>query len=588
MEENDKKKGKVLFLFLLIIFGLIIFLTTLFYWTTIDRRLPRLQVSDGNTALRGSILSADKYTIATSKKLYKVMVDTRNIDKNKLDLFVNLYCIYSGDKPKRVKKLILSNRANIILSYKIDAKRAKYLQDLSRKLYKMRVFISYIDKRSGNAILRGMSVVESGEDRLYVNGTVLSPVVGYVQKIEKGEITKIIGVKGIERYYEDKLSPIQDALIVGPKDIGNNVILNRNSLVKKRIDGYSVVLSISMKLQKSIEDILDKQKMALNAKEILAVVMKSDTGEILALASSNRFNPNNITRKDYKSLNPSVSEFAYEPGSVMKPIILSLLLREDKINPYDLVNTHNGRYKLAGSIIRDSHPFKFLSAEDVIVYSSNVGMIQLAEKLDPIEYYQGLRDFGFAQKTQVDLPYEHSGYIPSPKKFQNSVYRATVGYGYGLQTTFIQLMQAFNVFNNKGRLVKPHMGVALIGDNGTKYAIAKPTQKQVLPMSIAKKMKRILIKTVKEGTGESADVQGLEIGGKTGTAHIAKDGRYEDIYNGSFIGFANDDKNRYVIGILAREPKKRGSYYGAKSAAPVFKKITEAMILENFLVQNAQ
>lgn len=582
-QKIDRKKAKVFWYFFIITLLFLVFLATLFYWATIDRRLPKLQTSEGSTALRGDILSKDGYTIATSKKLYKVMVDTRNIDPDKLDLFVKLYSIYSNDDPKRVKRLIKSNKANVILSYKLDTKTAKYIQELSRKLIRLKVFKAYEDPKSKTAFLRGMSVVESGEMRVYPNKDILSPYVGYVKKIEKNDITKVKGVKGIEYFYEDKLSPIQDALLIGPKDIGNTVILNRNSDAKKRIDGYNVALSISIKLQKSIENILDVYKEKLQAKEVLAAVIDSKSGEFVALASSNRFDPQNIQKNQYSFLNPTLTEYSYEPGSVIKAVTLALLLREDKVNPYDIVNTYNGKYKLGRSIIRDSHAYEYLSVEDIVVYSSNIGMLQIAQKLEPTEYFQGLKDFGFALKTPIDLPYVHSGTIPSLSQFRSSVYKATVGYGYGLQTTFLQILQAFNVFNDNGKLSVPHLGVYMYGSDGKKHKIKQVPKVQVLPISISKRIHKILVKTVQKGTGKSANVDGLQIGGKTGTAHIAINGKYANIYNGSFVGFANDLQNKYTIGVLTREPKKRYYYFGSLSAAPVFKQIVLKMVEEGFL-----
>lgn len=584
VEKVDRKKAKVLFLFSLITLGFIIFLGTLFYWAKIDRRLPKLQTSDTNSALRGDILSADGFMVSTSQKLYKVMVDTRNINKDKKELLINLYSIYSGDSPKKVRKIINSRRGNVILSYKLDSKKAQYLKELSRKLYRYGVFVAYEDKKTKTAFLRGMSVVESGEDRLYPNKNILTPLIGYMKKYEDGKITRIKGVKGVEKSYEDRLGATQDALILGPKDIGNNVILNRNSEIKKRVDGYNVVLSISMRLQKIIERIVDRYKEELSAQEIIVGVMKSDTGEMLALATSNRFDPNSIKRKDYPNLNLHAIEYAYEPGSVMKAITLAILLREDKINPYDMVNTYNGVYKLGKRTIRDSHKYKELSVEDVIVKSSNIGTLQIAQKLDAVEFYQGLKDFGFAQKTGIDLPYEKSGNIPSTKKFRSNVYKATVGYGYGLQTTFMQVLKAYNTFNNNGRMLTPYVGVYLLGHDGKKHFMPKPPETQVLPISIAKRIQQILIKTVREGTGKNAHVEGLKIGGKTGTARIAVDGKYEKVYNGSFVGFANDEKNRFTIGVLTRKPKKKYYYFGSQSAAPVFKEVVEKLVEESYLV----
>ncbi len=583
--EIDKKKAKILLLFIIIIFGLLVFVLTLLHWSNSEReKIPNLKTSDKNTAVRGDILSADGYTIATSKKLYTARVDVRSIDKKKIDLFANLYAIYANDKPHRIKHLIQNNKKNVILSHEINAKIAKHLKELSRKLYRMRVFKSYINPKTQTAITKGIDILENGEKRIYPNKDMLSPFVGHVTREYKGKKINLKGLKGIEYSYNDKLVPIQDGLIVGHKDIGNNIILNRDSKKKERLDGFSVVLSVSVKLQKAVEKILDEYKTKLNAKEIVAAVIKSDTGEFLTLASSNRFDPNHIRKKDYKLLNPSITEYSYEPGSVIKPITLAILLREDKVDPYELVNTHKGRYRLGKSTIQDSHSYAYLTAEDVIVHSSNIGILQLAQRLKPTEYFQGLKDFGFSLKSGIDLPYEHNGIIPSLKRFRSDIYKATVGYGYGMRATFIQILKAYNVFNYKGRLVTPYIGVYLLDKNGKKYSLPRPQQMQVLPISIAKRMKKILVKVVKKGTGKNADVEGLEIGGKTGTAHIAsKNGGYANKYNGSFMGFANDANNSFTIGVWTREPRKKYHYFGSQSAAPVFKKIVQTMVSEGFL-----
>lgn len=151
MEQSDAKKIKILFLFVVVLIGFIIFLGTLFYWATIDRRLPKLEHSEVNHALRGNIISSDGFKIATSQKLYKALVDTRNIDPKKFDLFVKLYSLYSGDDPKAVAATLKSNSGSTVLSYRIDSKSAKYLQELSRKLYKLGVFKSYEDPKTGVA-----------------------------------------------------------------------------------------------------------------------------------------------------------------------------------------------------------------------------------------------------------------------------------------------------------------------------------------------------------------------------------------------------------------------------------------------------
>lgn len=588
MEQSDAKKIKILFLFVVVLIGFIIFLGTLFYWATIDRRLPKLEHSEVNHALRGNIISSDGFKIATSQKLYKALVDTRNIDPKKFDLFVKLYSLYSGDDPKAVAATLKSNSGSTVLSYRIDSKSAKYLQELSRKLYKLGVFKSYEDPKTGVAFLHGLSVIESGEDRLYPSVDSVTPILGYVKKTEQKNITKTTGVKGIERFYEDKLSSVQDSLVIGSRDISNAIILDGNSISSRRFDGYDVHLTVSLKMQKIIENILDKHQKNLEAKEIMVGIMNSETGEFVTLASSNRFNPDLIEKKDYGALNISAIEYIYEPGSVMKPITLALLLRANKVNPYDIVNAYGGSYKLGTKVIKDDHKADKYTVEDIIVYSSNIGTAQIAQKLDAIEFYQGLKDFGFSVRTGVDLPFEHPGIIPALNRFNSPIYKATVGYGYGMNATFMQLIKAYNVFNNNGRVLTPRLVKKLVSPSGQELFPEKIPDPQVITPAIAKRIQKILIKVVQQGTGTKAKMEGLEIGGKTGTAHIAEDGEYVRSYNGSFFGFANDKKNKYTIGVVIREAKKKQAYFAAQSAVPVFKEVVEKLVENGYLTPSTE
>ena len=583
MEQSDAKKIKILFLFFVVLLGFLVFFGTLFYWATIDRRLPRLEHSEVSHALRGNIISSDGFKIATSQKLYKAIVDTRNIDPKKIDLFVKLYTLYSGDEPAKILATLKSNQGSTVLSYRIDSKSAKYLQELSRKLYKLGVFRSYEDPKTGVAFLRGLSVLESGEDRLYPAVDAITPIVGYVKKLEQNNVTKTTGVKGIERFYEDKLSSVQDAFISGSRDISNAIILDGNSISSRRYDGYDVHLTLSLKMQKIIEKTLDAQKINLDAKEILISVINSETGEVLALATSNRFNPDSIDKKDYGSLNISAIEYIYEPGSVMKPITLALLLKANKVNPYDIINLYGGSYKIGTKVIKDTHKDEKLTVEDVIVHSSNVGTAQIAQKLDAMEFYQGLKDFGFSLRSGVDLPFENPGIIPALNRFNSPIYKATVGYGYGMNATFMQVLKAYTAFNNNGRIVTPMLVKKLVSPLGQEMFPEKTPEQQVVPPSVAKRIQKILIKTVHEGTGVGTKMQGLEVGGKTGTAHIAEDGEYVSVYNSPFSGFANDQKTRYTIGVLVREAKKKKAYFASQSAVPVFKQVIEKLVENGYL-----
>ncbi|WP_281950298.1 peptidoglycan D,D-transpeptidase FtsI family protein [Nitrosophilus kaiyonis] len=578
--NTQNKLYKIALLFFLLIIGFLIFLLAIFKIVIDDRKLPSLIISEKNRAIRGSIITKDGFHAASSKKLYKISVNTRCIDPNKKELFIKLFSIYSGISEKRVKRALKKKRGNVVLSYKMNPKQANLLRELAKKLYLMDVFKEY--EVNGRVIKQGLSITESGESRIYPYKDLLTPVIGYVKKFEDNGYTNIKGVKGIEKFYEEKLRPIQDGLIKGYRDIGNNIILNKDAIIKARIDGYNINLNIPILLQKNIENILDEFKQKLKAKEIIAAVMESRSGKILALASSNRFDPKNIRKKDYESLNASVIEYSFEPGSVMKPITFSLLLENHLVSPYDIVRTYNGRFKLGKKIITDEHKEEWMSAENVIVYSSNIGIAQLAQKLSHIQFYQGLKDFGFSKKTGIDLPYEHTGYIPPLVKFRSEIYKATVGYGYGMRATFMQLLKAYNVFNNNGKEVTPRIANYLSLENGKQFALPFYKPKRVISVATAARMQKILIKVVEKGTGTAAQIDGITVGGKTGTAHIVEHKKYVRSYNSSFFGFANDKKNRYTIGVTVIKPKVH--YFAAQTAVPVFKEIVNILIDQGYLV----
>ena len=581
MNPNESKRLKITFIFFLIALAFVILAGTLIHITTDNRKLPKLVVTESDKALRGSILSSQGFKIATSKKLYKAVVDTRNIDPNKKELFIELFSTYSGIDKEEVREKIDSKFGFVTITYKLDSKSARYVKQLATKLYKLKVFIEYTDRKNSRKFLHGLEVLESGEYRIYPLKDCLTPVIGYVKKFEKDGYTRIKGAYGLEKFYERDLEGIQDTRIVGRRDVRNNIILDESSSVKNRYDGYSITTSISIPLQRSIEQILDFKQKELGAKEIIASVMDSRSGKIIVIASSRRYDITNITNAD--ALTISAIRYIFEPGSVMKPITFALLYQRNKVALDEIIRTYNGEYQIKNKVITDEHKNEYLSAENVIVHSSNIGMFQLAQRLDELSYFQGLRDFGFGKRTGIDLAYELKGSIPSIYQLKNSIFKGTASYGYGIKVNFFQLLQAYNVFNNGGLLVHPGIGQKLSSILHTQE-IKRAKPKRVLPKSVADVMKRLLIKTVNEGTGKNAITEGVEVGGKTGTAQIAIRGIYEEVYNSSFFGFANGKNNHYTIGVTVIEPTPEGSiHFASQSAAPVFKEIVDKMLELKFL-----
>ncbi|HIC3487027.1 TPA: peptidoglycan D,D-transpeptidase FtsI family protein [Campylobacter coli] len=589
MQEHKKNRvSKVAFAYCMALFFMIIFLSSTFFLTS-KRHIPNTEKDQYSLALRGNIITKDNFTITSSRQIYRAEIDLRSINKDKFDLFLKLFQIYSGisdDEIADIKKRIQKQKKrsyHFILSQNLDSKQASYLRDLAKKLY-IQGFFKAFTNNLGKVETRGLSIIEHEEDRIYMSKDALTPAIGYTKMVldPQSGILKNVGVKGLEKYYDDCLSPLQNEKIQGLKDIGGNIILNLNSLQQKKIDGCLLYLNISLKLQKSIEKAIDGRNEDLKANEIIVGVMDSKTGQILALASSRRYDPQN-RGKDLSVLNASAIEYGYEAGSVIKPFIFTTALRLGKLKTDEVINTYGGAYKLGRFTIRDDHKMDQMTMEEVIRYSSNIGMIQIAKRLSNLEIIAGLKIFKFGEKSGIDLPYEQKGEIPNSKRLRD-IEKSVLSYGYGLKTTFIQLLAAYNVFNNNGVYITPHLAEKFYQD-GRFVSLKEDIKKEViLTPQAAQTMQKILIDVIEKGTGKKAITQGIIVGGKTGTARIAeRQGYTSNRYNASFFGFANDTKHNYTIGVLVRNPTKPYSYYAAQSALPMFKDVVDILINEDFL-----
>ena len=579
--QNKNKSKKIFLLYTLLSIGFIIFLGVMLLNVVKPRDLPSLYTKKTSYAMRGNILSSDGFTLASTTKLYKAVVNTRFIDPKKKELFIELFSIYSGIDAKEIRKKLSKRDGVVVLSYNIEEKNAQYLKKLAYELRRYKVFIPRTNPRTGIKTLQGLNIIESGESREYPYGKLLTPIIGYTHKIEDDGYTKIKGVKGLERRFDSELEARQDELSQGKRDVNGYIILNKNSFTKQQLNGLDIKLNIAASIQIRMERMLDEMKEQIRAKQIMLAIMDTKTAKVISLASSNRYLPKDIRKEDYPSLNSGVIEYSFEPGSVIKTITFSLLLDKDLVNPYDLVNGHNGRFKIGRKVITDEHEFDWLSAENVIVHSSNIGIAQLAQKMSGIYFHEGLKKFGFSKASTPDLIYEKAGSIPNAMRLNSEIYKATCSYGYGMRANLMQLIRAYSVFNNDGKSITPQIVDSFINEYGQEIKIPKQEQEQIIKASTAHRVKKILIKTVNKGTGVKAITQGLEVGGKTGTAHKVEKGRYVNKYNTAFMGFVNDKNSKYTMGVVVIEPKK--SQFAAQTAVPVFKKAIDILIENGYL-----
>ncbi len=222
------------------------------------------------------------------------------------------------------------------------------------------------------------------------------------------------------------------------------------------VKNVEVKTTTQMPLNAKVENILTKMKKELQAEDIIAVVMESKTGNILSMTSTKGFINTSSEQQSNNAIN-----YTHEHGSVIKPIIFSLLLDKGLVAPNEMIDGHNGSYKLGAKTIVDEQKFKSLSAEDVIVYSSNIGMTQLAQRLSGKEFVDGLNKFGFSNFSGIDIPYERSGSMPTAEQLDNQLYKAIVSYGYGVSSNPMQMVKAYNAFNNNGRMVIPKINQSI-------------------------------------------------------------------------------------------------------------------------------
>ncbi len=585
-----QRKNKISFLFILLVIAMAIFLTSILNTISSDRRIPSYYSTIHDRSFRGAIISADGYTLSSSQKTYQAVIRGESIEPDKKSLFVKLFSIYSNIPEEKLLKKFKNRkgkeiRSNIILSKSINARSAMQLKSLSYKLRKLAVFRP-IKNRRGIEVVYGLDIIENGESRRFPLADVLSPILGYVGKKSDGTYTRPSGKKGLERAYDKHITSKKNGYFRAKRDVVGAVIHDKNSINIERVDGLDLHLNIPLALQRRVELMVDQMKQSIDADEILVGVMESNTGKVLSLASTERYNPSHITQKDIPALNPKFSEYPYEAGSVIKPLTLAMALDHQYVKPSTWFNTFNGKMKIGkGRTITDDDKFEGLTCTDIIVHSSNVGISQVSWKLTGKEFREGLLKFGVAKPSGIDLSRDLPGQLKPLKLLSHKMHRANCSYGYGMLITFAQLFKAYSAFNNDGIAVTPRLVDYLSDHEGRQYKLEpKVGDSQAVNKKAAQQIHNILLEVVKRGTGVKAQYPGLEIGGKTGTAHIAKNGRYVREYHSSFYGFANDKEgHKYTIGVLVIRAKKYHKYFASQSAVPTFRRTVDILVELDYL-----
>jgi cell division protein FtsI (penicillin-binding protein 3) len=346
------------------------------------------------------------------------------------------------------------------------------------------------------------------------------------------------------------------------------------------LSGGSLILTLNHKLQYFTEKELRKAVSVMRAKHGLAIVMESQTGNILALANMPDFDPNNFGRYNPNTyLNRSVSAW-YEPGSTFKIITVASALESGAIEKEDIFNCEEGEYQIQDRVIHDVAKFGWLPLKKVIQYSSNICAAKIGQRLSRPVFYRMIHEFGCGKKTGIALPGEINGKVHDYQSWSDTDV-ATISYGHSITATPLQVLRAINVIATSGLLIKPRIVQKILSPQGIPISLGQHRGgKRILSENVSKIMKEFMISVIQPGgTGYLAKINGVSVAGKTGTSKKFDHKRQEYSSTNhivSFVGFFPSDRPKLTILVTIDEPQQK--YLRSKGAAPVFKKIAEHAI----------
>lgn len=398
--------------------------------------------------------------------------------------------------------------------------------------------------------------------RYYPNKELAAPVLGFVGV--DGE-----GLAGLEKYYDEYLKGEKTGFLVERDGKGNFISIDPQD----RASEIKMILTIDRDTQDEVEKVLGETIEEYRAKSGVAIFMNPKTGEVLAMASYPTFNPNVFTKYPSDSYRNRAVTDIFEPGSTFKMFTLASALEEGIIRLSDRIFCENGNMVVDDRVLTDYKPFGWLTVEDVIVHSSNIGAAKIGWKLGANTLGHYISEFGFGRKTGIDFPGESPGIVKDFLKWV-PVELSTISFGQGIGVTAVQMLVAFSSIVNEGYTVKPFL-VSSITKNGVEIYRANPTfLRKVISKEVAEKVKDVMVEVVERGTGGSASVIGYYVGGKTGTSQkfddVAK--RYSrEKYISSFLGFAPLKDTKFIGIVVVDEPQ--GEIYASKVAVPAFGRI---------------
>ena len=423
--------------------------------------------------------------------------------------------------------------------------------------------------RAGNL---GGIYFEYDASRIYPNGSMLCHVIGFTDFEHHG-------IQGVEASMDEYLRGQDGYRYVERNRVGQEIVPFRGQERAPR-NGYQVHLTVDLGLQNIIENEIDAAMKEFTPQKATIILMRPQTGEILAMANRPNFDLNLRSEAKPEGMKNRAIIDMMEPGSTFKIVAAASALNERKLRSDSSVFCENGLWNFGGAALHDHRAFGYLSVRDILIKSSNIGAAKLALSVGQEKFYEYIRRFGFGERTGIELPGEINGLIRPPRLWSKiSITRIPMGHEIGV--TPLQMTVAMATIANSGKLIMPHIVKSITAADGKVISSLSPVVlRQVISPETARQIGDALRGVVSDrGTAAAAAVPGFTIAGKTGTAQkVARNGGYEQgKYVVSFVGYLPAEHPEFVGLVMLDDAHttKPELNYGGLVAGPIFSRVAE-------------
>ncbi|ELS52498.1 putative Cell division protein FtsI/penicillin-binding protein [Streptomyces viridochromogenes Tue57] len=528
-------------------------------------------------AERGGITDRNGVALATSVDAYDITADPTLFSREQLKIddgpeqaAALLAPILGQEQETIVRKLRPENKNS---RYTLLARRQtpqvwKQIKDLKNALATK----AEKDKSTVNVLAGVLSVASS--KRVYPNGDLAAGILGWVNADGKGG-------GGIEQQLNKELSGKDGEIRYAQS--GGRQVPTVSATETPAVPGSDVELTIDRDIQWAAQNAISEQVKKSRADRGYVIVQDARTGQVLAMANSPGFDPNDLAEASGENMGNAAVQDAFEPGSTAKVMSMAAVLEEGVATPGTHVVVPN-RLHRGDRLFKDDidHETWYLTLNGVLAKSSNIGTILATGQLGKTQpqanrvLYDYLRKFGLGSYTGLGFPGETPGILAAPDKWSTSQ-QYTIPFGQGVSINAMQAASVYSTIANGGVRVEPSLVRGTKGPDGQFTPAPAPKKTRVISAKTAKTLAQMLESVVddREGTGNKARIPGYRVAGKTGTANRVDPatGKYRG-YTSSFAGFAPADKPRVTV-YCAIQNATAGNYFGGQICGPIYKQVME-------------